>query len=348
MIPNNEFFMLYTNCIPVKGAKRSIICDLQLNKYRFVPNLLVDILKDSRHFTVADLKKKFGNSYDEGIDHFFSALAAEGWGFFTSIPEQFQEMDMQWHFPGVISNAIIDMGETLRIDFGDIVSQLSELGCEGLQVRFFETTTISFLEELAATVHRSNIQYCEYFVKDSGALSQEEVTRLMQKYKKTRLFCLHSSKQEKIAEIKDSNSIIIYTKDNVISSDCCGVIHKNYFQPNIRFFTESLKFNSCLNKKIAIDIEGFIRNCPSMPVTYGHASEVRLESVISENFSTYWFINKDQIDTCKDCEFRYICSDCRAFTKDPGNMHSKPLKCSYDPYEAVWKEDVAITSSQTV
>lgn len=347
MLPNSDFFMLYSNCIPVKGAKRSIICDLQLSRYKFIPNLLVDILKESRNYTVPDLKKKFGNSYDDGIDNFFSSLEADGWGFFTSIPQQFEELDLTWEFPGIISNAIIDIGDEVRIDFKDIISQLSDLGCDGLQVRIFGVRDLSFFKELSGILYSSNIQYCEFYVRDTDLLALPEVEAMLKKYKKTRLFCMYSSSQERVIQVKESKSLILYALDNVVSSDCCGIIHKGYFQPDIQFFTEAQTFNSCLNRKIAIDQEGYIKNCPSTPVRYGHASQVRLESVISDSFSSYWFINKDQIEVCKDCEFRYICSDCRAFTKDPANIYSKPLKCSYDPYKAVWEADKVLSPELT-
>jgi radical SAM protein with 4Fe4S-binding SPASM domain len=49
-----------------------------------------------------------------------------------------------------------------------------------------------------------------------------------------------------------------------------------------------------------------------------------------------WEITKNQIEICKDCELRYICQDCRAYTIDENNKYSKPLKCKYDQYQAVW------------
>ena len=40
----------------------------------------------------------------------------------------------------------------------------------------------------------------------------------------------------------------------------------------------------------------------------------------------------------KDCEFRYICTDCRAYVEDPEDILSKPLKCGYNPYTGEWSE----------
>jgi SPASM domain peptide maturase of grasp-with-spasm system len=74
-----------------------------------------------------------------------------------------------------------------------------------------------------------------------------------------------------------------------------------------------------------------------MKKSYGNIRQTTLSEALKKNgFKDYWEINKDQIDVCKDCEFRYICTDCRAFIQEPGNMFSKPLKCSYSPYTSLW------------
>jgi len=52
----------------------------------------------------------------------------------------------------------------------------------------------------------------------------------------------------------------------------------------------------------------------------------------------YWKLSKDQIDICRECEFRYVCTDCRAYIEDPENIYSKPLKCGYDPATNQWQE----------
>ncbi|MDR2057516.1 MAG: hypothetical protein LBP83_04405, partial [Dysgonamonadaceae bacterium] len=39
---------------------------------------------------------------------------------------------------------------------------------------------------------------------------------------------------------------------------------------------------------------------------------------------------------CKDCEFRYICTDCRAYLQDSNDIYSQPAKCNYNPYIAKW------------
>jgi radical SAM protein with 4Fe4S-binding SPASM domain len=58
------------------------------------------------------------------------------------------------------------------------------------------------------------------------------------------------------------------------------------------------------------------------------------------DFKKTWGINKDQISICKDCEFRYICTDCRVFIENKDDIYSKPAKCGYDPYTTKWNQGI--------
>jgi len=73
---------------------------------------------------------------------------------------------------------------------------------------------------------------------------------------------------------------------------------------------------------------------------YGHISDTTLaEAIEKPGFKDCWFIKKDDIDVCQDCELRHICTDCRAFIKDPNNIYSQPAKCGYNPYIAKWQHE---------
>ena len=100
----------------------------------------------------------------------------------------------------------------------------------------------------------------------------------------------------------------------------------------------SQKHNTCLNRKISIDVNGEIKNCPSMIKSYGNIKDATLTKAMEKSgFKDVWFIHKNQIEVCKDCEFRHICTDCRAYLKNPENIYSQPEKCNYNPYIAKWK-----------
>jgi len=131
---------------------------------------------------------------------------------------------------------------------------------------------------------------------------------------------------------KHDGLVIISTTEIIRSENKCGVTGDSYCIAEHRLYWESMYYNNCLYKKIAIDKEGYIKNCPSMKERYGHVTETTLTSVVqSDAFRKYWEITKDKIEVCSQCELRYVCQDCRAYTIETGNPYSKPLKCRYDP-----------------
>ena len=77
-----------------------------------------------------------------------------------------------------------------------------------------------------------------------------------------------------------------------------------------------------------------------MKENYGHVDTTGFKDVLdNSSFTKKWKIKKDDIKVCMDCEFRYICPDCRAFKEQPGDEFSKPLKCGYDPYTGEWRRN---------
>ena len=45
---------------------------------------------------------------------------------------------------------------------------------------------------------------------------------------------------------------------------------------------------------------------------------------------------KNEVEGCKDCEYRYICRDCRPDSLT-GNFNEKPWYCTYNPYSGEWE-----------
>jgi SPASM domain peptide maturase of grasp-with-spasm system len=76
-----------------------------------------------------------------------------------------------------------------------------------------------------------------------------------------------------------------------------------------------------------------------MTKSYGNIKNKKLTDVLQdESFKKIWYISKDQIKVCQDCEFRHICTDCRAYLSDKEDIFSKPAKCGYNPYTNTWEE----------
>ena len=105
---NGQYFLLYSNCITVPGYVNCIIYDLQLQKCRYIPVALAEILTQAKEKPVKELLKLYEKKYHKLILQHFKQLEKEGLGFYTDDTSQFPDLSMEWDHPSIISNAIID------------------------------------------------------------------------------------------------------------------------------------------------------------------------------------------------------------------------------------------------
>lgn len=329
-------FILYACCIPVKGYTNSIICDIQRGSFKFIPSSLYDLLLSSKGKTVGEIYSDTNYEDHATINEYFDFLIENEFGFFTDQPESFPEIKLNYEQPSLISNAIVDVDKSSTHNYDDIFRQLSYLGCKTTQLRFFDTIGTEALQTILSSSEGSTFSI-ELLLK-YDCLENQRYEQLLHRNQRVTSVIVHSSDRDEI-KLKGHNGVgeLLFVRKEINSAQHCGEISPFLFSINIETFSEASFYNSCLNKKISIDVNGNIRNCPSMGTSFGSINTTRLSDVLlNEDFISPWSIKKDVISVCQDCEFRYICTDCRAYVKDTSNPYSKPLKCNYDPYTGVW------------
>lgn len=337
-----KHIILYGNIIPVKGFKRSILCDLQRESYELIPNALFEILLQSRSKKIEDLFIFAGKENEKVLNEYFEFLLEKDLAFITSEPLSFPELKMEWKSPSQITNAIIDFDEQSNHDMVKVVTELSDLGCIAVEIRMYGKSSLNEIQTILQSFNESRIRSIEVVIVDQNEFSKESLCGLMSSYQRLSSILVTSSQENKSFSFNSEFDNIHYVTQKVDSSACCGQISSRNFSVNVSMVTESLHFNSCLNKKVGIDVFGNIKNCPSSNESFGHLSKDSIRTtVVNESFRKKWFTNKDQIDICKDCEFRYICVDCRVYIENSSNPFSKPRKCTYDPYQAKWMDQSA-------
>lgn len=328
---------LFNDCIPVKGASRGTICDIQRNELKFVPNSLCDMLIKHDGKSLDELIEIYGAENKETIQEYIDFLIENDFAFWCKNPEFFPPLNLEWNTPSIITNGIIDVDKNSSFDFKNIFEQYNELGCEYIQIRFFNKVDLLSIQKKLRYTALSRIRSIELLIPFSNKNKSKDYNALINSCPRINRIIVHSSpKTDQILTYPvDSLADVILIPDKINSHLHCGVISPGFFEVNREMYRESIHHNSCLNRKISIDINGNIKNCPSLSKSYGNINSTTLkEALLNEGFKSYWSVNKDQIDTCKDCEFRYVCTDCRAFLDSP---YSKPKKCNYNPYSMKWE-----------
>lgn len=329
-----DFFQLFASCILTKGYAKSAIHDLDRGKSYAIPNEFYDILIDRNGFSVLEL----ASMLPDGFNDIVTFLLSNSLGIIIDIADigQFPRMNLEYLNPFKITNVIIDVENDLT-HLKKFLQNCPFKIIPSLQLRVFnKNMKIEELYPILAEIETKEINSLELYISHNAFQNADDFLLLNSL---TKLDILMVYGVEKKMEHPNLRYAIFFITSNLVGCKDCGKISHEQFAINIKTFSEAQRFNTCLNSKLSIDINGDIKNCPSMLQSFGNIQVDELSEIVeSESFKKLWYSSKDQIDVCRDCEFRYICSDCRAYLEQPENPLSKPLKCGYDPYKGIWEE----------
>jgi|AntRauTorckE5430_2_1112549.scaffolds.fasta_scaffold07569_4 SPASM domain peptide maturase of grasp-with-spasm system len=333
--------LFFECCRPVKGISQGAVFDLQRERYISVPNDLIDIITLGGKKTVSDTIQDFDEDDRSTYQDYLEYLYKLEYIFFVDSDQLnwYPPMNMDWDHPSEITNAILEFDTNSKHDLDKIFKGLEDVGCLALEIRIYDEFELDYLAEILDCAANTGITSIALKYNYFPGLSSEKIISSTEK----KYFNLHSievygAKKEEISTVSQRVKVLLH-EDQLLSSTHCGFISKESFILNKTFFLESMNFNSCLNRKVVVDVKGQVKNCPAMTEIFGSHHEVSLQNVARESaFQAKWAITKDEVIVCKSCEFRYVCLDCRAFQANPaeGQLHGKPIKCNYDPLSGEW------------
>lgn len=333
-----NYFKLYADCTVSDGYTNSLIIDLQRGKYQIVPKTLSLIIKELKFKSISELRNEIEKDSISYFDSYLEFLINEEYGFLTNSPNSFLTSKKLFFNQNGVELLIENYNTELN-------KFLFETNLKIVAIFLRIDRIINSIELSSILTKISEIKFLEYIsvcIDYNDDFKIEILNELAKRFPKLGQFHIYSSPIIESIALKELT--IEFYNYNYQGFKGCGTILPRHFMANTKLFNLSINHNSCLNMKISIDKDGNIRNCPAMPLSYGNIKDTTLEEALNKpGFKKYWNLTKDLIEVCKDCEFRYICTDCRAFTErthtnKDGLDTSKPLKCGYDPYTGKWEE----------
>lgn len=334
------YIKLFSNCIIVDGQNRSLILDLQRENFSVIPKSLSKVLNYfNNKKSVLEVINLYGEENKKIVEEYLDFLIEKEFCIYVNFDEfeQFTDIDKKFEVPAISTNTIIEISKITLPLIEKIIDDIYKTYCRNVQIVAYDYISADDLKTILSITKNKDFRSIELVLKYSKDIFNFIYDIDKYNFSITEL-TLHNAldKNKKVEKVTFSINFLDY---EIKSFSNCGVVDTKYFEANKSKVLESLNHNSCLNKKISIDKDGNIKNCPSMPESFGNIKDTSLEEALNHpNFKKYWNINKDQIEVCKDCEFRHICTDCRAFIEEPENQYSKPLKCGYSPYTNEWEE----------
>lgn len=327
---NQKKFKLYPNCVLTKGKNRSTVCDLQRGKFDFIPNALYKILSKYINHTIQDVKNQFDKSNHTCIEEYFTFLKDNEYIFLTDSPESFSQIDFDYKTCKLLSNAIVEINSETKPDLEILFKQVNNLGCFAIELRIIGAVTLNLIESIFNVLKRHVFESVHLIIPYTNEIDDLNLKLFLSKYPNLYTIYVYQANRNRSLFNKDHNKALIFVKDSYKDLQC-GHISFDKFRINTAFYFESKKFNSCLYQKVAIDRNGNIKNCLFSDKVYGNVELNSIKSIITtKEFQELWNVTKDSVSVCKECEFRYVCPDCRFFTID-GEPLAKPKYCKYNP-----------------
>lgn len=335
------YFRLYSNIKAVSGVKRSILYDLQLSKFYFVPNSLLYVLKKCYHNDVQVFKDQLPVNEKKILEDYLEFLVSNELGFFLNKTEanHFPKISLDYFQKSKLTNLVIDISNTEDSVFCEIVDLIDQYLITSILLDIKAPLTIIELEPILDKFNSSALKDIQIIIPFHEDLSDKDsLSKLLLKHLRVSKMDIYNSTMDEIIYFNQETSSVVYRKDEVNLKTMCGKISESSFSVNADLFIENQHVNSCLSGKLFIGPKGEIQPCPSIDLNLGRISDID-QILDSKYLNDLWGINKEQISVCKVCEYRYMCTDCRAYLVDPKDILSKPLKCGYDPYSAEWNDD---------
>jgi len=342
MNKSEPVFYLFACCIPVQGAKRAVMYDLNRGTWFHIPNDLAKILKHFQGKPKAGVYAQYDIENHKTLDSYFNFLEEHEFIFYTSQEQgaAFSPISMEWDYPAKISNAILDIGNNPdAYNIGSALAELESLGCGYLQLRQTDAQAVLEWDIILQIMATAAIFSIDLYIPYTP-YSRETVERWATEHKRIQnVYIYGASKQSVEYFSRRVHGNLIYVTPNLVPE--IFIQDPAYFTVTVPLFTESLRFNNYLNRKVYIDSLGGIRNAPKQEAVFGNVSKNRIVDIVDTySFKSLWGVHKDMLLVCRDCEYRYMCVDNRIPVEDnDGTMWCFDTPCAYNPYIAKWRHE---------
>jgi SPASM domain peptide maturase of grasp-with-spasm system len=321
------------------GVTRATLADSQRGRLYLIPPRLGELVTDRRGATMAELLALDPGLDPEWLARWYGVLIAEDLATVVAeAPTRFPVVALRTEpLPGEergVIDAIIDQDAESAHDLAALASELDELRCEHLQLRYFGPADPARIERDLGAFGRSRLRTVEVIAPWAEQWTADAVEELWAGHDRLSSLILHGAAEAGTVGSERFSAHLV--TDAPTSHQLCGQVHPGYFSVAMEAMQGAELGDSCLRGKVSVDAAGSIRHCPSHDRAYGMAGVDRLADIVAKpDFQAVGALKKREVAGCSSCEFRRVCSHCQV---QAGTPAAKPATCTYDPLTGIWDE----------
>lgn len=324
---------LHTLCIPVSGYCRSAIYNLLNGSYCLVPNTLYDLLSDcpdiDSWYSIVGTDDHFiVDEYTAYLKKNGCLLNCDSFDF-----NKFENLSLDYSNSSIVSSINITLSEECKKYSSELIHFLKETYVENISI-IIEKSNLKQLERFLLELNDTYICNIEIFLNNCEF--ENDLKSLFLINHSVSKFVFFNSDYDSSSFLDDSRKIQII---HSVSPSISFLSIEKIFIVNMLFFIESVSRNAYYNKKLFIDEKcNLLNSYKSSPIL--HIKDFQVNNFLKvKSIDKYWRINKDLIDICMDCEFRYMCYDPRLPEEKSKNKWTYNSNCHYNPYISKWSNE---------
>jgi SPASM domain peptide maturase of grasp-with-spasm system len=334
------YFYLFNHCKIVKGAMQSALYDLDRYKYYIVPHSFADFIEEYNGFNIDKLYEIFEEEEHETLSEYIQFLKEKQLAIFCQNPNDTFLINYKFenYNPSHIYNALIEYHHSF--DLKHLSYLLDKEGCRHVFFYSFESISIKNIIKLLSSFNNSGIVSIQILMKYTSLSLIFLYKHLVSKYARLLKLILHHAPFDKgYLKYGQFEYHIGCLKKAIADMYSLYEISPYNFNVNSQLYAESQHCNTFFYKKLIIDSSGNIKSNLFSSKFYGNIFQLNsLENLLSNSeLKKYWYVRKDDILMCKDCEHRYMCVDSRYPIEIGNNQWKFNTECNYNPYIAKWK-----------
>ena len=325
----------FQSSFAVDGSCRSVIYDTNRNDYTIVKKEVAKFLRNDKIFPIShkdylklktDLQEIVNFLMDE--EHLFLLERSDLINSFSSISLEFKS-PFKFKYGTVLyrSQDSID-------DINNVFAVLNKLNCIRLSLICFSSISMDDISKILEIAGENGIARLELQLQEPYGIRNlvDSLESLYMKFGNLSKIVFHTSSHN----YKDEQLPVYWIKSSLKDSLNERQVDPSHFKVNLELFKEAKKHNVHYNQRLIIDCEGNIYEDYRFIPTQWTLSSV---NEYFKNGTNLWRITKDQIEGCKDCEFRYMCQDTAVPIKQDNNVYKRERKCNYDPKTTKWEAE---------
>lgn len=315
-------YRLFSCCILVEGAKRDIIYDLQRNQLYYSTKELSKILHPHNDDLFINL--------DEDLKEYINYLISEEVLFQSNDFDNFPEMEISFEKNNCYQIQTLVCIINNFSDLNLIKERLGSLTIRSARIEIHDEFNAENIEAINDFGESLNVLYCDFSIHNSKDKGSSLLKKVSNRF--SNIYHINSENVNRY-ETDEFGRSEFFISSNILEEPITPSL--DHFRINIEMMNESMYHSSFYNGRIYLseDLNAYFDY--EQKLGLGNIKDISNGELMSLLKASPLNVKKDLIETCKDCEYRYMCLDNRKTQENKGK-YSYENKCNYNPYSSTW------------